>query len=87
MLYQIVQGLFFIYTLMLLARIIASWVPQAHQYRFMHFLMFYTDPFLNMFRKIIPPIGGMLDLSPILAFLSLRFLEKLVLYLMVSLGL
>ena len=29
------------------------------------------DPYLNLFRGIIPPIGGTLDLSPILAFIVL----------------
>ena len=29
------------------------------------------DPYLNLFRGIIPPIGGTLDLSPILAFVAL----------------
>lgn len=30
------------------------------------------DPYLNIFRGIIPPLGGTLDLSPILAFLVLN---------------
>ena len=30
------------------------------------------DPYLNLFRNIIPPIGGSLDLSPVLAFLTLN---------------
>ncbi|RMZ55179.1 hypothetical protein APUTEX25_005457 [Auxenochlorella protothecoides] len=29
------------------------------------------DPYLNLFRGIIPPLGGTLDLSPILAFVAL----------------
>ena len=29
------------------------------------------DPYLNLFRGIIPPIGGTLDLSPVLAFIVL----------------
>jgi YggT family protein len=34
-----------------------------------------TDPYLNVFRSIIPPLGG-IDLSPILAFLLLSFLRQ-----------
>jgi YggT family protein len=30
------------------------------------------DPYLNLFRGVIPPLGGTLDLSPILAFLVLN---------------
>ena len=29
------------------------------------------DPYLNLFRGIIPPLGGTIDLSPILAFVVL----------------
>lgn len=29
------------------------------------------DPYLNLFRGIIPPLGGTIDLSPILAFITL----------------
>ena len=31
------------------------------------------DPYLNLFRKFIPPIGGFVDVSPIVALLVLQF--------------
>lgn len=31
------------------------------------------DPCLNLFKKFIPPIGGMVDVSPIVALLVLQF--------------
>ena len=78
--------LFFrIYTWMLIIRILASWIPNVYQYRIMHFLMFYTDPYLNIFRRIIPPIGGVLDISPLLGFIALRFIEKFVIQLVLYL--
>jgi YggT family protein len=43
----------------------------------MRFVRFYTDPYLNFFRRIIPPLG-MLDVSPIVAFFSLQFIEIIV---------
>jgi len=67
---------FQVFTLMIFARIIASWVPQANEYRVMQFISYYTDPYLNLFRKIIPPLG-MFDLSPIVAFLTLRFIQDI----------
>ena len=36
------------------------------------------DPFLNLFRKFIPPIGGMVDISPIFALLVLQFAVRLI---------
>ena len=31
------------------------------------------DPYLNLFRKLIPPLGGMVDVTPIIALLVLQF--------------
>lgn len=76
--------IFQVYTLMLFARILASWVPQINQYRIMQFVAYYTDPYLNLFRKIIPPLG-MFDLSPIVAFLCLNFIQKLLISFLISL--
>jgi len=62
---------------MLFVRIIASWIPEIQGQRWMHFIVFYTDPYLNFFRRFIPPLG-MFDLSPIVAFLCLSLLEQVV---------
>lgn len=72
----IIHWIFFIYTIMLTLRILGSWFPSFSHTKFMHFLRFYTDPYLNVFRNLIPPIGGRLDLSPIIAFFVLQFLEN-----------
>jgi len=45
----------------------------------------FTDPYLNIFRRFIPLIGGMLDISPIIAFLALQFIEYLILRLLLML--
>ena len=39
------------------------------------------DPYLNLFRKFIPPLGGMVDVSPIVALLVLQFGLRLILML------
>ncbi len=78
MLNQIIHYIFVIYTLLLAVRIIGSWIPDLAFQPWMLFIGKFTDPFLQLFRRIIPPIGGMLDLSPILAFLTLQFLEYLI---------
>lgn len=78
---SIIDLLFQIYLLMLFVRILSSWVPQLMQYKFMQFIAFYTDPYLNVFRRIIPPLG-MLDISPIFAFFSLSFLKDFIIFLL-----
>lgn len=77
MLFLIVDRLFLVYMIMLFARILGSWLPELQQYRFMHFIAYYTDPYLNFFRRFIPPLG-MIDFSPIIAFLCLGVIEQLV---------
>ncbi len=36
------------------------------------------DPYLNLFKKLIPPIGGMVDVTPIIALLVLQFGVRLI---------
>ena len=68
-----------IYTLFLLVRVIGSWFPNFARHKIMRFVAFYTDPYLNLFRRIIPPIGGVLDLSPLIGFFVLQLIQKFLL--------
>lgn len=79
MLAVIINWLFLIYTVMIAIRIIASWIPEFQNSVIIRFVAFYVDPYLNLFRRFIPPIGGVLDLSPILAFFVLQLAEYLIL--------
>lgn len=72
--YQIVDGLFACYMLMLVVRIISSWFPEYQDHPVLRFIRFYTDPYLNFFRRFIPPLG-VLDLSPLVAFFALQIIE------------
>jgi len=61
-----------IYNTVITARILLSWFPQAQGVALLQPVYQITDPYLNLFRGIIPPVFG-LDLSPILAFVTLNF--------------
>jgi YggT family protein len=76
---QVVHISFLSYTTLLFCRILSSWVPSWQGHQLVRFLAFYTDPYLNLFRRILPPLGGVLDLSPILAFFGLRIMESVIL--------
>lgn len=75
---NIIHVIFKFYVTLLFANVIGSWFPSLSQKTFMRFIRYYTEPYLNLFRRFIPPIGGVLDLSPILAFVSLKILERLI---------
>ncbi|MBA2174250.1 YggT family protein [Halobacillus locisalis] len=61
-----------IYSWVLIIYILLSWFPGARESRFGEVLSRLAEPFLEPFRKIIPPLG-MIDISPIVAILVLRF--------------
>ena len=66
-----------IYTLVLLVRVLLSWFPNLDWSNpILSSVSAITDPYLNAFRGLIPPIGG-LDLSAIVAFLALQLVQTL----------
>ena len=65
-----------IYSLLLLVRVLLTWFPSIDWNNgALSALCSITDPYLNIFRGIIPPIGGF-DISSLLAFLLLNFLQS-----------
>jgi YggT family protein len=80
---SIIHTLFVIYAIFIFLRIVSSWFPEWQAHNLVRFVAFYTDPYLNLFRRILPPLGGVLDISPILAFFVLKILERVLLSLVV----
>ena len=63
-----------IYSSLLIIRVLLTWFPQINWYNQpFAALSQITDPYLNLFRSIIPPLGGM-DFSPMVAIILLQFL-------------
>jgi YggT family protein len=66
-----------IYLLVLLVRVLLSWFPNLDWSNpLLAGVSAITDPYLNVFRGLIPPIGGF-DVSAILAFLALQLAQSL----------
>lgn len=67
-----------VYKWILLARILLTWLPSINWYNQpFRFLADVTDPALEPFRRIIPPIG-MIDISPMVLFLALGLVQYLI---------
>jgi YggT family protein len=77
-----VDALFLVYLILIFIRVLLSWVPRMPYNPYLRaavrFVEETTDPYLNLFRRIIPPIGGRLDISPIIAILVLYVVAGLV---------
>jgi YggT family protein len=67
-----------IYTVLLIIRVLLTWFPTVDWMTPpFSWLSQITDPYLNLFRSIIPPLGGM-DLSPMLAILLLQVVSGII---------
>ena len=80
-----VYTLMMVYLVLIFIRIIMSWVPRMPYNRWLSavlgFVTDLTDPYLNLFRRFIPPLKmgpGALDLSPIIATFVLLIVGGLV---------
>jgi YggT family protein len=80
-----VAALFIVYVILIFARIVISFIPRM-PYRpwlrsVLDFITETTDPYLNFFRRFLPPIGGggfALDLSPMIGLIVLFVAEAIV---------
>ena len=69
-----VRTLALVYLVLIFIRILMSWIPRMPYNRYLSavlgFVTDVTDPYLNLFRRFLPPVRigpGALDLSPIVA--------------------
>jgi YggT family protein len=66
-----------LYSFILLARALISWIPNLDPYHpAVQILYQITEPVLEPIRKLIPPIGGTLDISIIVAFFGISLLSR-----------
>jgi YggT family protein len=81
-----VSALFVVYTILILLNILISFVPRMPYTPWLRAILDFitesTDPYLNIFRRMMRPIGGSggfaFDLSPILALIVLGLAEGIV---------
>jgi YggT family protein len=66
-----------LYSLVIVIRVLMTWFPPLTGTVLYEFLADLTDPYLNLFRRMIPPVG-MIDFSPIIAILALEALAALI---------
>ncbi|MGI8633723.1 MAG: YggT family protein [Solirubrobacterales bacterium] len=80
-----VNALFTVYIVLIFVRILLSWIPRMPYHPMLRAVVDFvhqtTDPFLNLFRRVLPPVGGggfALDLSPIIALFALYILQAII---------
>jgi YggT family protein len=69
-----------VYSLIIFLYVLSSWIPLPYNRslnRVRRFLADACDPYLRLFRRVLPSLGG-IDLSPIVAVLTLWLGDRLV---------
>jgi YggT family protein len=83
MLATAISVVFQVYQFLILIRVFLSWI-NTDPYRplidhpVIRVLRRITDPVLTPLRRVIPPIGGAVDISPVVALILLEILRRLV---------
>lgn len=80
-----VNRLFTVYIALIIVRIVLSWIPRMPYNPILRTVVGFvgdvTDPYLNLFRRFIPPVRlgpAALDLSPIVGIFVLIILQAVV---------
>ena len=71
----VIYGALSVYIVFIFMRIVFSWGMVSYSNRLMRFLVNITEPLLGPLRRIIPPLG-MMDISPIFAFLIIWLFQQ-----------
>lgn len=80
---QLVQTLFQVYSFILLARVLITWFQVDPYNPIVRILYQLTEPLLAPIRRLLPQTG-MMDFSPIVAFIAITVLERIVISMMLS---
>ncbi len=73
----VIDYLLTFYMYIIIGRAIISWVSPNPNNPIVNFLYVATEPVLSYVRKIIPPIGGSVDLSPIIVLVAIVFIKQI----------
>ena len=66
-----------VYSYCILIRVILSWIQPGMNNQFSYILYRITEPVLEPIRRIVPPLGGSLDVSPIIAILIIQAIARM----------
>lgn len=80
-----VDALFLVYIILIFVNVLSSWIPRMPYNPWLRAVLDFvhqtTDPYLNIFRRVLPPVGGggfALDLSPIIGIIVLFVVRSVV---------
>ena len=70
---KLLFSLIMMYFVLIIARVIISWIASQSHHPLIPLIYQLTEPVLRPISRLVPPLGG-IDLSPLIALIALRFL-------------
>jgi YggT family protein len=78
----IINLVFGVYEFLIFIRVLLSWVNINPNHPLVRILYSLTDPLLKPIQRLIPPIGGTIDISPAVALILLYIVQRVLISLL-----
>ncbi|MBN2012472.1 YggT family protein [candidate division KSB1 bacterium] len=79
---NLVNLVFNVYMLLIIIRVVLSWVPHDRYNQIIRFIYDSTEPALSRIREFIPPIAG-LDLTPMILIFIIYIIKQIVISILI----
>ena len=80
----IVNLIFQIINIAILVRVVLSWIPHNKMNPLINIIYKITEPILKPIQSIVPPIGGGIDITPMIAIFLIQLLRPIIIGLLIS---
>jgi len=77
MMYELINLVYQFLILCLIARVVLSWIDHDPNNEIIRWIYKITEPMLRPIREILPPMNIGIDISPIIAFIALGVVKKI----------
>lgn len=75
---RVLQNLIKVYAVLILLRALSTQLQLDMRKKPVQLLCLITDPLLSLIRRVVPPVGGRIDISPAVAIIALAIIAVLV---------
>ena len=76
--FRVLDAILTLYIWLIFIRVVLGWVGSGRSEPLFRPVFVLTDPVLKPLSRLVPPIGGVLDISPMIAILIIWMLRSLV---------
>ena len=79
MLYSVINTIFYVYSMLIIIRVLLSWLPHDPNGAVVRYVYDFTEPYIGLFRRIFPPRPSFpIDISPLFALIVLHVAQALI---------